>query len=315
MTNTLAFVFPGQGSQQVGMLADYAEDTIVQQTFAEASAVLGFDLWQLVSQGPAEQLNQTENTQPALLTASVALWRVWQQQGGQTPAVMTGHSLGEYSALVCAGVIPFADAVKLVHLRGLFMQQAVAVGEGAMAAIIGLEDAKVIEACETASTDENGQTQVVSAVNFNAPGQVVIAGQAAAVAKAIDAAKALGAKRGLPLPVSVPSHCALMKPAANKLAEVLETIEFSVPAIPVIQNVSAQVCESPATLKVNLLAQLYSPVRWVESVELMDKMCITQFVECGAGKVLAGLNKRIIAKTPTTAIESKSAMITLISAV
>lgn len=315
MTNTLAFVFPGQGSQQVGMLADYDEDTIVQQTFAEASAVLGFDLWQLVSQGSAEQLNQTENTQPALLTASVALWRVWQQQGGQTPAVMTGHSLGEYSALVCAGVIPFADAVKLVHLRGLFMQQAVAVGEGAMAAIIGLEDAKVIEACEAAATDENGQTQVVSAVNFNAPGQVVIAGQAAAVARAIDAAKALGAKRGLPLPVSVPSHCALMKPAASKLAEVLETIEFSVPAIPVIQNVSAEVCESPDTLKVNLLAQLYSPVRWVESVELMDKMCITQFVECGAGKVLAGLNKRIIAKTPTAAIESKSAMTTLISAV
>ncbi|MGL5533005.1 MAG: ACP S-malonyltransferase, partial [Plesiomonas shigelloides] len=230
---TFAMVFPGQGSQSVGMLADLAQQfPIVEQTFAEASAVLGYDLWALVQQGPAEELNKTWQTQPALLTASVAIWRVWQEKNGAMPVMMAGHSLGEYSALVCAGVMDFKDAVRLVELRGKLMQEAVPEGTGAMAAIIGLDNDSIAKACA-----ESAEGQVVAPVNFNSPGQVVIAGNKEAVERAGAACKAAGAKRALPLPVSVPSHCALMKPAADKLAVALQEITFNAPRIPVINNV------------------------------------------------------------------------------
>ncbi|MBO9480903.1 MULTISPECIES: ACP S-malonyltransferase [Gammaproteobacteria] len=303
MTDKLAFVFPGQGSQQVGMIADYLSEPVVQATFAEAAGVLGFDLLNMVSEGPAEALNQTENTQPALLVSSVALWRLWCERQGEAPSMMAGHSLGEYSALVCAGAMNFTDAVSLVRLRGLFMQEAVASGAGAMAAIIGLDDADVVAACEKAAGDE-----VVEAVNFNAPGQVVIAGQVAAVKRAIECAKEAGAKRAIELPVSVPSHCALMKPAAERLQKALDGIELIEPVIPVVQNVSANVCSDPAQLKANLVAQLYSPVRWVESVETMMAAGVGRFAECGPGKVLAGLNKRIARRAPIATLESADAM-------
>ncbi|MCB5161851.1 ACP S-malonyltransferase [Marinomonas algarum] len=287
MSTTLAFVFPGQGSQQLGMLADLAEKhTIIEQTFAQASKVLGYDLWHLV-QNDADGLGQTDKTQPALLTASVALWRLWEQQGGDKPAYVAGHSLGEYSALVCAGVITFEEAVALVKLRGEYMLQAVPAGEGAMAAIIGLADEKVVAACEAVSG-------VVSAVNFNSPGQVVIAGHVAAVEEAMANAKEAGAKRALPLPVSVPSHCELMIPAGKKLAEQLDSIQFNTPTCTLIQNVSAQAVSDPATIKANLVAQLSEPVLWTQSVELLSSLGVTATLECGPGKVLSGLNKRIV---------------------
>ncbi len=287
MNNELAFVFPGQGSQQLGMLADLAEKhDIIEQTFAEASDVLGYDLWALV-QNDAEQLGQTDKTQPALLTASVALWRLWEQQGGQKPAYVAGHSLGEYSALVCAGVIAFTDAVELVKLRGEYMMQAVPAGEGAMAAIIGLDDAKVIAACEAAPG-------VVSAVNFNSPGQVVIAGHVAAVEAAMSNAKEAGAKRALPLPVSVPSHCELMVPAGEKLAVKLDSIEFKSPTCTLVQNVTAQAVSDAQTIKANLVSQLSEPVLWTQSIELLSGLGVTGTLECGPGKVLSGLNKRIV---------------------
>ncbi|HAI06967.1 MAG TPA: [acyl-carrier-protein] S-malonyltransferase, partial [Pantoea sp.] len=248
-----AFVFPGQGSQTVGMLADLAATyPQVEETFREASAVLGYDLWQLVSQGPAEELNKTWQTQPALLAASVAIYRVWRQQGGEQPSMMAGHSLGEYSALVCAGVLDFADAIKLVELRGKLMQEAVPEGTGAMQAIIGLDDASIRKACE-----ESAQGQVVSPVNFNSPGQVVIAGNKEAVERAGAACKAAGAKRALPLPVSVPSHCALMKPAADKLAVALESITFNTPAVPVINNVDVKAETDAGAIRHALVRQLY----------------------------------------------------------
>lgn len=287
MNNELAFVFPGQGSQQLGMLADLAEKhDIIEQTFAQASDVLGYDLWALV-QNDAEQLGQTDKTQPALLTASVALWRLWEQQGGQKPAYVAGHSLGEYSALVCSGVIAFTDAVELVKLRGEYMMQAVPAGEGAMAAIIGLDDAKVIAACEAAPG-------IVSAVNFNSPGQVVIAGHVAAVEAAMANAKEAGAKRALPLPVSVPSHCELMIPAGEKLAAKLDSIEFNAPTCTLVQNVSAQAVSDAQTIKANLVSQLSEPVLWTQSVELLSTLGVTATLECGPGKVLSGLNKRIV---------------------
>lgn len=289
MSESLAFVFPGQGSQAVGMLADVAERfPQVKATFDEASAVLGTDLWQLTQEGPAEELNRTDMTQPALLTASVALWRVWNEQGGAKPAYMSGHSLGEYSALVCAGAIAFEDAVKLVNKRGLFMQSAVPAGEGAMAAIIGLEDAAIESACEQAA-----QGGVVSAVNYNSPGQVVIAGQTEAVNRAIELCKEAGAKRALPLPVSVPSHCALMKPAAEQLAAELDAITVNTPDIPVLQNVTAEVTTDAAAIKDNLVQQLYRPVLWVDCVNNMAGKGVERMLECGPGKVLSGLNKRI----------------------
>ncbi|MDN4125882.1 ACP S-malonyltransferase [Pantoea ananatis] len=299
-----AFVFPGQGSQTVGMLADLAAAyPAVEATFREASDVLGYDLWQLVSHGPAEELNKTWQTQPALLAASVAIYRVWQQQGGQQPALMAGHSLGEYSALVCAGVLNFADAIKLVELRGKLMQEAVPEGTGAMQAIIGLDDAAIAKACE-----ESAQGQVVSPVNFNSPGQVVIAGNKEAVERAGAACKAAGAKRALPLPVSVPSHCALMKPAADKLALTLENITFNAPAVPVINNVDVKAEMDADAIRHALIRQLYSPVRWTESVEAMAAQGVTQLIEMGPGKVLTGLTKRIVDGLSAAAVNDTASL-------
>ena len=299
-----AFVFPGQGSQTVGMLTELAATyPLVEETFREASDALGYDLWQLVSQGPAEELNKTWQTQPALLAASVAIYRVWQQQGGEQPVLMAGHSLGEYSALVCAGVLNFADAVKLVELRGKLMQEAVPEGTGAMQAIIGLDDAAIRKACE-----ESAQGQVVSPVNFNSPGQVVIAGNKEAVERAGAACKAAGAKRALPLPVSVPSHCALMKPAADKLAVALESITFNAPAVPVINNVDVKAETDVAAIRHALVRQLYSPVRWTESVEAMAAQGVTQLLEMGPGKVLTGLTKRIVDTLTAAAVNDTASL-------
>jgi [acyl-carrier-protein] S-malonyltransferase len=285
----IAYVFPGQGSQAVGMLADLAvEHEIIGQTFNEASQVLGYDLWQLVQDGPAETLNQTDKTQPALLTASVAIWRAIEQIGAVKPTILAGHSLGEYSALVCAGVIEFADAVKLVELRGQLMQEAVPAGTGAMFAIIGLDDEAIQKACDAAA-----QGAVVSPVNFNSPGQVVIAGEKAAVERAAAACKDAGAKMAVALPVSVPSHCQLMKPAAEKLAQALTAITFSAPVIKVINNVDVAAPQTGEAIKDALVRQLYCPVRWSETVEAMAADGITQLIEVGPGKVLTGLAKRI----------------------
>lgn len=285
----LAMVFPGQGSQTVGMLAELAvQNPLIEATFAEASAALGYDLWQLTQQGPAEELNKTWQTQPALLTASVALWRVWQQQGGRQPSWLAGHSLGEYSALVCAGVLDFVQAVRLVELRGRLMQEAVPAGVGAMSAIIGLDNDAIAKACA-----ESAQGQIVSPVNFNSPGQVVIAGHKEAVERAGAACKAAGAKRALPLPVSVPSHCALMKPAADKLALALKKLTFSVPALPVVNNVDVRAEVSPDAIRQALVRQLYNPVRWSETVQYLTGEGVEILLEVGPGKVLTGLTKRI----------------------
>ena len=288
MSASLAFVFPGQGSQSLGMLAEQgAQHKLILDTFGEASEALGYDLWALTQQGPEEQLNQTDKTQPAILTASVALWRLWLSESALRPAYVAGHSLGEYSALVAAGSLTLSDAVKLVERRGQLMQQAVPAGQGGMAAILGLDDADVLAACAEAA-----QGDVVSAVNFNSPGQVVIAGSAAAVERAIEACKARGAKRALPLPVSVPSHCELMRPAAERFAESIEAIAWQAPQIKLVQNVSASAVADLDTLKRDLLEQLYKPVRWVESIQFLAAHGATRLVECGPGKVLAGLNKR-----------------------
>ena len=285
----VAFVFPGQGSQAIGMLADLAQEhTVVSQTFAEASEVLGYDLWALIQDGPVESLNETDKTQPALLSASVAIWRAYQASGKPAPALLAGHSLGEYSALVCAGVIDFKDAVKLVELRGQLMQQAVPAGTGAMYAIIGLDDDGIAKACE-----ESAQGDVVSPVNYNSPGQVVIAGEKNAVERAAAACKAAGAKMAVALPVSVPSHCALMKPAADKLAQALANITFSAPVIKVINNVDVAMPSDSQEIKDALVRQLYCPVRWSETVSFMAEQGINQLVEMGPGKVLTGLTKRI----------------------
>ena len=285
-----AMVFPGQGSQTVGMLAELASDyPIVQETFKQASEVLGYDLWQLVQEGPAEELNKTWQTQPALLTASVAVYRVWQQKyPALKPEVMAGHSLGEYSALVCAGVLDFQDAVKLVELRGKLMQQAVPEGTGAMYAIIGLDNDAIINACKQAE-----QGEVVSAVNFNSPGQVVIAGAKAALERAAALCKEAGAKRALPLAVSVPSHCALMKPAADQLSVSLESITLKEAGVSVLNNVDVKNEMEADAIRNALVRQLYSPVRWTETVEKMAQNGVEVLVEVGPGKVLNGLTKRI----------------------
>ncbi|QPT15280.1 ACP S-malonyltransferase [Serratia rubidaea] len=299
-----AFVFPGQGSQTVGMLAELAaEFPVVEQTFSEASAALGYDLWQLVQQGPAEELNKTWQTQPALLAASVAIFRVWQQQGGKAPALMAGHSLGEYSALVCAGVLDFQEAVRLVELRGKLMQEAVPAGTGAMYAIIGLDNDAIAKACADAA-----EGQVVSPVNFNSPGQVVIAGNKEAVERAGAACKAAGAKRALPLPVSVPSHCALMKPAADKLAVALEAVTFNTPQIPVVNNVDVKTENDPQAIRSALVRQLYSPVRWTESVEFISAQGVSSLLEVGPGKVLTGLTKRIVDTMTAAAINDPATL-------
>jgi len=283
-----AFVFPGQGSQTLGMLADVAATTpLIELTFAEASEGLGYNLWDLV-QNDEEKLNQTQYTQPALLTASIALWRLWLEKGGEKPAFLAGHSLGEYSALVASGVLSLKDAAVLVQARGEFMQAAVPAGTGKMAAIIGLDDDKVRQACADSAQDE-----VVEAVNYNSPGQVVIAGSAAAVERAMEACKEAGAKRALPLPVSVPSHCALMKPAAEKLSEALEAINFNNPDIPVINNVDVSAEATADAIKDALIRQLYNPVRWTETVQRLKDEGVETLYECGPGNVLCGLAKRI----------------------
>ncbi|MBX9913207.1 MAG: ACP S-malonyltransferase [Pseudomonadaceae bacterium] len=290
MSANRAFVFPGQGSQSLGMLAEHgAQQPLILDTFAEASQALGYDLWALCQQGPQELLNQTDKTQPAILAASIALWRLWLAEGGARPAFVAGHSLGEYSALVAAQSLGFAEALKLVERRGQLMQEAVPAGQGAMAAILGLDDAQVVAACAEAELGE-----VVSAVNFNTPGQVVIAGSAAAVERAIAACKAHGATRAMPLPVSVPSHCALMRPAAERFAQSIAEVSWQAPQIPLVQNVSAAVVADLDTLKRDLLAQLYNPVRWVESIQCLAAQGVTDLIECGPGKVLGGLNKRCV---------------------
>ncbi len=285
----LAFVFPGQGSQSIGMLNDLSEAyPIIKQTFERASDALGKDLWKLASEGPVDVLNQTQNTQPVMLTAGFAIWQLWCKSSSIKPAWMAGHSLGEYTALVCANAIKFEDAVKLVADRGLYMQEAVLGTGGAMAAILGLDDPKVIEICNSSALD-----QVVSPVNFNAPGQVVIAGDCDAVERAMVAAKDAGARRAVKLPVSVPSHCSLMKPAAEKLEQRLNEIEIESPDVTLIHNVDVASHNAPDVIRNALSEQLYKPVRWVDTIKFMHEQGVTQFVECGPGKVLMGLNKRI----------------------
>ena len=283
-----AFVFPGQGSQSVGMMAAYGESAVIRQAFAEASDALGQDLWQMIAEGPADVLAQTVNTQPLMLTAGIAVYREWIARGGAVPALVAGHSLGEYSALVAAGALDFAEAVKLVRLRAQAMQEAVPQGEGAMAALLGLDEAQAIEACAEAA-----QGDVVSAANLNSPGQIVIAGSKAAVERAIVIAKAKGAKRAVLLPVSAPFHCALMKPAAERLQQALVEIEVRVPSIPVLNNVDVAVEDQPGRIKDALVRQAYSPVRWIETVQEIARRGATHVFECGPGKVLAGMTKRI----------------------
>ena len=308
--NQLAFVFPGQGSQKVGMLANAAANyTEVAQTFAQASDVLGYDLWDLVQTGPQEALNLTEKTQPLLLTASVALWRVWCANGGVKPSLLAGHSLGEFSALVCSEVISFESAVNLVRQRGQFMQSAVPVGVGAMAAIIGLDDASIIAIC-----DDLSDSEVVQAVNFNSPGQVVIAGHVEAVTQAMAACKEAGAKRALPLPVSAPFHTSLMQPAGDQLAEVLAGIEFSAPQIPIVHNVNALPESDPERIRQLMVEQIYSPVQWTRCIEYMVAQGTETTVECGPGKVLSGLSRRIHKPLTVHALEEPEAIVTALDA-
>lgn len=300
---TLAFVFPGQGSQSVGMMTAYGEMAVVRDTLAEAADALGFDLAEMIAKGPAETLNQTINTQPAMLAAGVAVYRLWLAKGGAAPALLAGHSLGEYTALTCAGALAFADALRLVRQRAEAMQTAVPEGAGAMAALLGLDDDTVRALCAEAA-----QGEVLEAVNFNAPGQVVIAGNKAAVDRGCALAKGKGARRALPLPVSVPSHCALMRPAADKLRLAMESISIRPPAIPVIHNADVTTHGEPAAIRDALARQLYSPVRWVESMQTFAAQGVTRIAECGPGKVLTGLNKRILEKVPTLALADAAAM-------
>jgi [acyl-carrier-protein] S-malonyltransferase len=287
--SNLAFVFPGQGSQKIGMLAELASlNPTVEATFKEASDVLDYDLWQMIQQGEQADINLTERTQPMLLASSVAIWRLWNEKGGPTPAQMAGHSLGEWSALVCAGAVEFADAVKIVRARGAYMQEAVPVGEGAMAAILGLSDEVITAACDKARDDG-----IVDAVNFNAPGQVVIAGSAAAVDRAIAICKEAGAKRALALPVSAPFHTSLMQPAAEQLTELVESTTFASPTIPVIHNVTAKPEQDAKAVKSLMLEQIYKPVLWVDCILALKAAGAEHFVECGPGRVLNGLTKRI----------------------
>jgi len=298
--NKLAFVFPGQGSQKIGMLAGLAaEYSAIEETFSEASETLGYDMWNLLQSGSQEEINLTERTQPILLASSVAIWRLWNARGGQQPSQMAGHSLGEWSALVCSGVVDFTDGLRIVRARGQYMQQAVPVGEGAMAAIIGLDDKTIIDACATAA-----ENQVVNAVNYNAPGQVVIAGSATAVNRAIENCKDAGAKRALPLPVSAPFHTSLMKPAADKLAEIVNSVAFRAPEVSIVHNVHAQEEDNPDRIKALMLEQIYSPVRWVDCVKQLKANGAHGLIECGPGKVLSGLSKRIDRDLPTMATES-----------
>lgn len=299
----LAFVFPGQGSQSVGMMQGFDALPVVRKTFEEAGEILKLDLWQMVSSGPAEAINQTINTQPVMLTAGVAVYRAWQEMGGSQPAFMAGHSLGEYTALVAAGALSFADALPLVRYRAEVMQEAVAEGAGGMAAILGLDDDAVRAVCAEAA-----QGEVVEAVNFNSPGQVVIAGSKAAVERGMELAKAKGAKRALPLPVSVPSHCVLMKPAADKLAAYLQSVAMQTPLVPVLHNADVKSYSGAAEIKDALVRQLYMPVRWVETVQALASAGVTHVAECGPGKVLTGLNKRIVAELQGLALTDVAAL-------
>jgi len=297
-----AFIFPGQGSQAVSMGSDFYENSSVfKQAISEASEALGYDLWDIIVSNPEDKLNQTEFTQPALLAVSVATYRAALEAGVEAPSVVSGHSLGEYSALVVAGAIDFSDALKLVRARGQFMQQAVPSGEGAMAAVLGLDQQTIQEACESVEG-------VVEAANLNAPGQIVIAGSKEAVQSALPLLKDAGAKRALELPVSVPSHCSLMKPAAEKLSELLNSIEIKSPSIPVIHNVTAKTADTPEEIRSLLVEQLYSPVRWVDCVEALKSYSVESLVECGAGKVLSGLVKRIDRSLPCISLNSSSSL-------
>lgn len=311
MKSTLAFLFPGQGSQKIGMLSELADHyPVVVETFAESSDVLGYDLWDLVQNGNQEEINLTERTQPLLLTASVAVWRAWQRQNTEQPILMAGHSLGEWSALVCSGVITFGDAVQLVRNRGAYMQDAVAPGEGSMAAIIGLDDNKIKNIC-----DESCQGQEVAAVNFNAPGQVVIAGHFEAVERAIIGCKEAGAKRALPLPVSAPFHTKLMQPAADRLAAEIRATTFSAPQVLIVHNVHAQTESDPEKIKQLMIDQICSPVLWVDCINKLTSQGITTVVECGAGKVLSGLCKRIDRSIVSLATEDMTAFTLALSEV
>ena len=305
----IAFVFPGQGSQAVGMMSGFAAHPVVRETFAEASDALGEDLWALVESGPQDQLALTTNTQPVMLTAGVAAWRAWQASGGPQPTVVAGHSLGEYTALVAAGALAFRDAVPLVRFRALAMQQAVPAGQGAMAAIMGGDDGAVVSACAEAA-----QGQVCEAVNFNAPGQIVIAGHKDAVERAIGLAKQKGAKRGVMLPVSAPFHSTLLRPAADQLAEKLAQVAVRAPAIPVIHNVDVKQHREPSEIRDALARQAANPVHWTATVLAMADMGVTHLVECGPGKVLAGLTKRIKDDLPAYALTDSDALAATIGA-
>lgn len=300
----IAFLFPGQGSQSVGMMDGFEDQAaIVAETFREASSVLGYDLWNVTAEGPDAELNRTEVTQPALLAAGIATWRVWTALGGKTPDFMAGHSLGEYSALVAAGALHFTDAIRLVAERGRLMQQAVPAGSGAMAAIIGLDNSILENVCE-----EAGQGQVVSCANFNSPGQVVIAGNREAVDRACDLARAAGARRAIPLAVSVPSHCALMKPAAEALQRIIREVDIAVPRVPVVHNVDVAVHDDPEEIRAALVRQLWQPVRWSATIEKLIAQGVRRFAECGPGKVLTGLNRRISRDVESVPLDSASAV-------
>ncbi len=301
---SIAFVFPGQGSQKVSMLSDFYENQIFIETFAEASQELSYDLLQLAKEGPQEEMNLTEKTQPLLLCSSVALWRIWKEKGGTLPSYMAGHSLGEWSALVCADVVDFSAAIQLVRARGQFMQEAVPVGKGAMAAIIGLEDAVVEEIC----TQATSSGEICSAVNYNSPGQLVIAGSKLAVENAIEACKKAGAKRALALPVSAPFHTALMKPAADKLSAKVEDTEFRSPQIPIVHNVHAKSESDSQKMKEIMIEQIYSPVRWVACINFLNAAGVSRTVECGPGKVLSGLIKRTQKELQNLNTETESSL-------
>ena len=305
MQQDLAFIFPGQGSQKEGMLAELAtQHASIQATFDQASGILGYDLWSLSQSDPENKLSLTHITQPAILTVSVAIWRLWLELGGKQPALMAGHSLGEYSALVCSGVLAFEDAVMLVQQRGEFMQSAVPVGIGAMAAIVGLADADVVEACNEAE-----QSEVVNAVNFNSPGQVVIAGHTDAVNRAIEFCKSKGAKRALSLPVSAPFHSPLMQPAADRFAEVLSSITLKNSETPVLQNYSLEnTSENTDAIKENLIKQIYNPVPWVKTINKFNQRGIKRVIEMGPGKVLCGLNRRIAAEMEALAVNDNASL-------
>ena len=306
---TIAFLFPGQGSQSVCMMSDLAAaHSIVKDLYLEASEVLEIDLWALTQEGPIEQLSQTEHTQPALLVAGVAAWRVWQELGGTKPAIMAGHSLGEYTALCCAGAIEFSQAVALVRDRGRYMQEAVPAGEGGMAAILGLDDEIVSQVCAEISA-----THLVQAVNFNAPGQVVIAGSSAGIESAVIALKEKGARRALPLPVSIPAHSSLMSSASDRLAQRLDSIDITLPEIPVVHNCNVEIAQSADLLKANLVQQLDSPVRWVECIQLIESQGVSRYIESGPGKVLSGMVKRIVSAPELACIEKPDAYQALIS--